>query len=452
MPRSINDLPDELIQNIILRREDKQTLHSLCFVSKRIYGITLPRLYRRFTHRLFQRPQRLHSFLRTILGRPELASACVDIEIRDPERCTDYWDLDSWRTWAGNNYIPVLEAADHLAFLTAGNPIHRRTQDQMEYLIRNEEAQVALLLCLVSNLTQLHIENPNTALETPRFRTDHLLMTMLHPQIKDGSILQNLNTLIATSSRLEGGQGGFRIASIAPFFRLPKLQEFKGNVCYEPEDGLFVGFDCPERTASVTKLDFQHSAICPAGLNLLIGACARVEHFSCDWAGTTVGWVELNFPLLLQALWEHRESLKTLSLDARKHFDSWQEHDDGLVPPLGSLKEFTELEVVDVPGSALIGWDENGFESHDLKTVLPPKIRELRINQVAPRVYEHISRVAEVCNEEFPGLKRIILCELQDHAESMTLEMDVRKRFDDVGTEVDFAIEYMGEPSHFLRN
>jgi hypothetical protein len=214
-----------------------------------------------------------------------------------------------------------------------------------------------------------------------------------------------------------------------------------------------MGFDCPARSSAVTKLEFDHSAICPAALRLMIGACARLEHFACDWAGAVVGWVEVNFPLLLQALWEHGESLKTLTLETRKHFDSWPEHDDGLVPPLGSLKEFANLEILDVPASALIGWDEDGFSGHEsLGDVLPPKIRELRINQVAPRVYEHLSDLAAVCNEKFPGLKRIILCELDGQMDLSPLEADLRKRFDDMGADVDFAIEYLGEPSHFLRN
>lgn len=454
MPRSINDFPDELVQVIIARNEDdKETLHSLCFVSKRIHGITLPYLYKRFSHRMYQRPQRLHSFLRSILARPDLASACVHIEIRDPERCTDFWDMDSWRQWASQHYGSALEAADHLAILTAGTPLHSNTPALTESLIRDEEAQVALLLSLVQNLTHLYIENPNTAIETPRFRTDHQLMTMLDRGIRAGAVLQNLRTLVATSARLEGGQGGFRLSAIAPFFRLPNLHTFKGNVCHEPEDGLFAGFDCPARSSAVTKLGFEHSAICPAALRLMIGACARLEHFACDWAGAVVGWVEVNFPLLLQALWEHRESLKTLTLETRKHFDSWPEHDDGLVPPLGSLKEFTNLEVLDVPASALIGWDEDGFIGHEsLGDVLPPKIRELRINQVAPRVYEHLGDLAVVCDEKFPGLKRIILCELDGHMDLSPLEADLRKRFEDVGADVDFAIEYLGEPSHFLGN
>jgi len=456
MPRSIDDFPDELVQSIIARNDDKPTLYSLCFVSKRVHGITLPYLYRRFSHHLFQRPQRLHTFLRSILARPGLANACESIEILDPERSIDYWDLGSWHEWAEQNYIPILEAADHLAILTAGTPLHNNSHNQMQYLIRSEEAQAALLICLARNLTYLHIDNPNTVIEAPRFNADHLLMAMLHPQIRENKILQNLRHLVATSSRLEGGQGGFRLGAISTFFRLPQLTTFSGNVCHEPEDGFFDGFDCPERSSTVTTLSFHHSAVCPMALKLMVCACARLEHFSCDWAGTAVGWVEVNFPLLKAALREHRASLRTLTLDTREHFDSWPEHDDGLVPALGSLEDFALLEALDVPASALIGWDEADVASQAagaaLLDVLPPRVRELRVNQVAPRVYEHIAALAEVCNERFPELRRVVLVEMLESIDSGGVEADLRKAFGDWRTDVDFVVEYAAEPAYYLRN
>jgi len=183
-------------------------------------------------------------------------------------------------------------------------------------------------------------------------------------------------------------------------------------------------------------------------------ACARLEHFACDWAGTAVGWVEVNFPLLRQALWEHRCSLRTLSLDTRKHFDSWPERDNGLVPALGSLRDFEALEALDVPASALIGWDENGFNGghEELADVLPPAIRELRINRVAPRIYERLSSLAKVCADRLPGLRRIVLCEIPGHVDLVPLEADLRKDFDDADADVNFEIEYLGELSHFVSN
>jgi len=452
MSPSINDMPDELVQNIVSRIKNRKTLQSLCLTSKRVCRIALPHLYQKFSHRLFQQPRRLHTFLRAILAHPELAAAIVEIELREPKKCANYWDIVSWRLWAERNYVPDVDAADQLAILAAAVSLHWNNQSHIDSLVRSEEAQVALLLCLAKGILHLHIENPSTEIDIPRFNDDHLLMTILHPQIKSGAVLQNLHTLVATSSRLEDGQGGFRLSAIAPFFRLPSLHTFKGNVCHEPEDKFCTGFDCPERSSTVTILTIQHSAICPLALKFMILACSRLEHFTCDWAGLAVGWVEVNFPFLRQALWEQRSSLKTLSLDTRKHFDSWPEHENGLVPALGSLQKFSALEVLDVPASALMGWAEDGFDGGDveLADVLPPAIRELRINGVAPRVYERLSLLAKVCADKLPGLRRIVLCEIPGAGDLASLKADLKKNFDEAGAEVDFEIEYLGELNHFF--
>lgn len=62
----------------------------------------------------------MHTFLRPILAHPELAAVIVEIELHDPEKCDDYWDMVSWRLWVERNYVANVEAVDHLAILTAG--------------------------------------------------------------------------------------------------------------------------------------------------------------------------------------------------------------------------------------------------------------------------------------------------------------------------------------------
>src|SRR5579871_6102298 len=168
MSPSINDMPDELIQNIVSKIKDTVTLHNLCLTSKRVCRIALRRLYQRFSHRLFHRPQRLHTFLLSIIRRKELASAITEIEIRDPEICVDYWDTASWRRWAERNYSPNIDdAADRFAILTTAMSLHLNNQSHIDSLIHSEEAQAALLLCLAEGVVHLHIENPSTEMDTP---------------------------------------------------------------------------------------------------------------------------------------------------------------------------------------------------------------------------------------------------------------------------------------------
>jgi hypothetical protein len=224
-------------------------------------------------------------------------------------------------------------------------------------------------------------------------------------------MLQSLTILTAVTSRMEGGQGGFRLSSIGTFFVLPKLRLIRGVACFEPEDDLFTNFDCPDRTSNVREIRLFRSAICPLGLRQMITACKALDKFTCDWAGISLGWVEVNFPLLRIALVDHKSTLNTLGLNTAKHYDSWPERDNGLVPPFGSsLAEFKELKTLDVPASCLIGWDEDDVGGYaSLKDILPPNLEVLKINEFAPRLMDSLDDLALVCAERYPKLKKLTM-------------------------------------------
>ena len=445
--KSVDDIPDELLQDIVSSIEDQKTLHSLRLTSRRVGRIALPLLYRRFTHRLFQKPARLHCFLRSIIRNAYLARETSSVELLNPMKCDRFWDLDSWNAWARMFYLPNILQPDHRMFLRAFERLQVPNTLYQNRVFEREEAQAALLLCLVENVRYLKIENPVLAATESRFRQDHLLLDLLIPQIKEGNVLQRLVELQATTNRLEGDQGGFRLSAISAFFQLPTMRRLTVIICHDPEDADFAGFDCPPGASNVTEIKIENSAICPLALHMMLSACKRIEVFECDWAGVALGWVEINFPRLKEGLHQHRESLKRTKLDARKHFDSWPEHDDGLVPPLGCLNEFTVLSSLDLPASSLIGWDEDGFGNfQDLRENLPPNLEELKINQIAPRLYEHIAALAEVCAEKYPKLSLITIYDDDPNDE---LKDDLVKRFDNMGGHVEIIIEDADEIDHF---
>jgi len=305
------------------------------------------------------------------------------------------------------------------------------------------------LISLCPNVTHLHLENPSTKDEPPRFVLDHLVLDIIHPQIRKSAVLQNLRSLTAVTARLEGGQGGFRLASIATFFQLPNLRKVTAVACFEPEDELFKDFDYPGSTYSVRKIRVIRSSVCPLGLSQMIKSCKAVETFDCDWAGISVGWVEINFPLLTGALAGHKDTLTSLRLDTAKHYDSWPEHDDGLVPPLGpALREFEKLKILDVPASALIGWDEDdvgGFEP--LKDVLPPNIENLKINEYAPRILDKMLEFVGICAEMFPELKKLTISRV--HSGTADVEDDLQGKFGKMAPEVELYFEDAREIDHF---
>ncbi|KIW05133.1 uncharacterized protein PV09_03685 [Verruconis gallopava] len=454
--QSMDDLPDELALKV-LSYADQATLYHCILTSKRIYRISLPLLYRQVSHHMYSEPSKIQSAVRTLIKRPELASKVEIVALCDPVQNDNFWDIKSWTEWAKEKYNATLHEDDKELFVSAARKyLHLNASPSHDDVWTREETHAALLIALSTNLKLLHLENPTTKDEQPRFVLDHLVLSSLFPKIKEQAILQNLTTLHAVTARLEGGQGGFRLSSIAPFFHLPNLRRVVGMACFEPEDDLYQDFDCPAGTSNVTDLSFIRSSICPIGLSQMLSACKAVESFDCDWAGLSVGWVEINFPLLRSNLAMHKDTMKRLRLDTRKHYDSWPERDDGLVPPLGEeLKTFTALKKLDAPASALIGWDEDDVGGyHRLRDVLPPNLEELKINEYAPRLVEELDDFIPHCAELYPKLKVLCISRSElEHEEngdaeerllgiSRDLAPALRVQFED-GSEVDH-FEVMG--------
>ncbi|TID13759.1 hypothetical protein E6O75_ATG01737 [Venturia nashicola] len=448
LPKSMNQLPDELIAKIIEYIHITRSLYSLSLVSQRFYRITLPFLYAAISHYMYQEPKRLQSAIRTLIRRPDLAAKVQHVALRDPRQNDSFFDLKSWAVWAAVKYNATLEGEDASRFFTAANNLIGNLSAR-DSLVQKEEAHAALLVALVPSLKHLHIENPNLVNEQSRFGMDHLILDILQPQIKSGKILQNLERLTAVTARMEGGQGGFRLSSIASFFLLPKLRSVIAVACFEPEDDLFVNFDPPRRSSAVRELRFLRSAICPLGLKKILECCRAVEIFDCDWAGLSVGWVEINFPLLLEALEHHKNTLTELTLDTAKHFDSWPESEDGLVPPLGpALHTFENLRKLDVPASALIGYDEYSVGGYGkLKDILPPNLEELKLNEFAPRLVGMVEELVPHCTTLLPNLRKLTISRI--HAGATDVEDDLERKFREMAPVVQLSFVDRREIDHF---
>jgi hypothetical protein len=94
--QSLDDLPDELAVKIISQVTDQSTLYSLALTSRRVYSISLPFLYRNISHEMYHHPPRIHSAIRTLLRKPELAEKVEFVAIKHPQACENFWDLKSW--------------------------------------------------------------------------------------------------------------------------------------------------------------------------------------------------------------------------------------------------------------------------------------------------------------------------------------------------------------------
>jgi hypothetical protein len=159
--------------------------------------------------------------------------------------------------------------------------------------------------------------------------------------------------------------------------------------------------------------------------------------------------VEINFPLLRDALLYHKTTLTSISLNTAKHFDSWPEKENGLVPPFGpSLKEFEVLKKLDVPASCIIGWDEDNIGGYSvLKDVLPPNLEELKINEYAPRLKELMDDFVAVCAGYYPKLKKLTIS--RKFSGGVNVEDNFHAKFAEFASDVELSFVDDDEIDHF---
>ncbi|KAK3078458.1 hypothetical protein LTS18_007460 [Coniosporium uncinatum] len=353
------------------------------------------------------------------------------------KQCAAFWDMTSWRAWAETHYRPAIDEADRSLFEKAAHECDLIPPDgDLGDIATDEEAQVALLLSRVVNVEEL-------SLTLPAIHSDRLLLQRMRALVDHRTGLQHLHTFSPSYYNFEGHvEGGFELTPISTVFRLPSIRKIVGTACLEPEDDAFRGFDCPPGSSTVTNIEFYRSSICPKAFRVMIEACKGLEVLYCDWGGHTVGWSEINFSIIGGALQSQAHSLQKLTLDCRKHYDVWPEDEEVLIGPLGSLKNFKQLRMINVPGVALIGWDKDRIDGFNtLPDVLPPCIEELRISNWAPGLEEQLSMLSAVTKEQYPNLRRLILQDVEAGS--------LQQQFDDANAHVSVIIEDGDEWDHF---
>lgn len=437
---TLDGLPEELLHNVLRFVQSQRDFLSLCRTSSRYNRAASPRLYSSFKHELYQQPERLHSFLRNIVRRPDLADCVSHVTLTHQQRGKSFYDLRTWREWAIKSYKPELSEEDVELFQEGARELQLQLHDALEIISRKEEAQAALMLSHTRNVTELSLNIPNV-------NDSRLLLNILKETTDRGTALQNLRKFTGIYYNFDGeSQGGFELAPISSLFRLPKIQSIYAIACLEPEDDAFRGFDCEEGTSNVVEIQFHRSSVCPKAMSLMLAAPRALKRFYCDWGGHTVGWSEINFPTIGRALQKQARSLESLTLDVKKHYHTWPEAEDGLVPPLGSFAGFERLTHIDVPGAALIGWDEASVGGYArLMDILPTCIATLKVNQWTPGIGEQLQELADVVIANFPDLQEICL---EGPPEDVS-EVKLQKLFNARGSQVTVRISDGDEVNHF---
>ncbi|KAL3470867.1 hypothetical protein BJX99DRAFT_263808 [Aspergillus californicus] len=250
-----------------------------------------------------------------------------------------------------------------------------------------DDPWLAILLPLLTNLEELEM-----VIHWPSSYTRKMLQ-----RITQGPPNPCLARLREVSVRFWDTEGGLRTSYVYPFFRLPSLRGFTGNMLqdgrfegedlhrdesdyesdYEGDEAKEAAYPGSECFSTVTRLHVHYSNS-EKGLPDLISAPKRLESFVYEYNGSTGEYTPFDARAFYGSLCKHRESLAEITLCE----DIWSYSVDEPVDVkfVGSFKDFTALRKLRLRGQNILDWEESGSGfKNTLSDVLPESLESLII-------------------------------------------------------------------------
>lgn len=429
-----------------------KTLAKLCLVCKTFQVLATPLLYQTFPkpNTIYQRYRHfppeprpcphLRLFLRTVMERPSLGLLVKNLFIGPFEMKTDA------RAQNHNHPYPCTEELRQQSRQTASRflmPNHSNWTKDLCDEVSLEDAEIALLLCLVDNISELSLTfamsyhdlvdssyslgfleafNPSVTARLPSYghlRTLSLTLPRLSeakttaafnfPRISDVCRISTLESLYLSGffdywSQRSGGN------------KLVKLRHLELSACSLPTTEISKLLNlCP----NLTSLDLEYGHMQPAydGLEFYFPGQPRI-YSNPTWKSIT------------DSLRSASRSLECLKLSAYVTGSRWSlgstvlsNEDPNENSVVGSFEEFTALRHLSVPADEFIG----SYEWHDACLnlqymgygrpdgsptdrlgLLPPNIEHLEITDIhSDMTLNHLEQAASVLRERFPHLRHI---------------------------------------------
>lgn len=415
-------LPEEILQLVFeqlrhpldkldhrSRQEFTTTICAICLTSKQCLRLARPILYRNVHFTAGLSPEaRIQKFSQSVVQHSQLAKLVQEMSFDD-------WGLDSQDdidNGAATNarYPPPRSLrstyAEALGSLTPYYPGLINEIELVDAIMSGtEDALIACILTQCSNLQKLSLVIPHSFKEswthnilkcasiTQHWQQDHSteVSTKALPHLKEFRT-EHWDTENAT-----------RITNISEVLRIPSLRKYHGfAVDVSIENHPLQGHPDPMRPFNIETFQLQYSLADADGISNLLRCCPNLKHLSIGFGPSTVGFSELQFDDVGNALRAHGKKLKSLTLDIEESdFDEMQEQD--VIAPLGSLKSLEELKVLKIPKVALWGEEDEDDASsagvEDLEDILPASLRKLFILCAGPSNEEEAGQIKAALEE-----------------------------------------------------
>ncbi|KAM3088195.1 hypothetical protein ACMFMG_002252 [Clarireedia jacksonii] len=247
----------------------------------------------------------------------------------------------------------------------------------------NWDALVGLLVSLLPNLEEINIVNHASGcpygypyLETVLLRAAALQCTSTY----EPYALSKLHTVrLAKHDAIHHPRMGFEFLRIFPFLSLPSVRNVRGHMIsdfhYSPARephrhytlSTLYTYPLPQFAFNITSLTLTHTVMRSESLPTFLSYFKSLQHFSWDFQYDLQNGDRENMhfdlkPSVLAASIQHlSQTLQTLRITQKRLRQPPKLHtNDGQssFPPLSSLSNFTQLEVLDVSAHLVFGDDE----------------------------------------------------------------------------------------------
>ncbi|RAL04683.1 uncharacterized protein BO80DRAFT_206196 [Aspergillus ibericus CBS 121593] len=360
-------LPNDILLLVGEYMEDHRDRYNLLFVCRHFHDLFLRLVYQAAA---LKDCCQIRSFLGALLRRPELARAVRTLDFHD-------WHPKSTST----RFTPSNE--DLVPFIQWAHTLSHTAEEHMKWEqdLRDdvEEAWIALLLPLASNLRHLQLVYPRQNLYLDR---------MVQRAVKgekpfdDQPAFRVLRDVSLSHLADEDSRGSYQPSQVLPFFQLPSMRAFSADSVVESTRPQEPESAQPVEAGSSLIFEITLSASSGSqGMQSLVASCSSLKSFKYQHSDEHLLAEGFRPSAFFESLAKSKDSLETLWLDsygthlpftvagANETHDEW----------FGPLTEFTSLKNIRIRLPNLLDVRYQYEPSCPLTDVLPSSVESLYV-------------------------------------------------------------------------
>lgn len=286
-----------------------------------------------------------------------------------------------------------------------------------------EDAEVALLLSLTINLTELDIALPNFhEKRSHELFYRRIFEDALSPGVEGHSqnAFKQLRRIHAVLWEPKNTPNfGFPLHPISEMVRLPSLTSFAAYGA--SETGHAFQWTVKPKSLPLTKLDLGGCGLSASALTTLVASCACLKTLFLTYGEDTDQTEDITWPEIITAIESQKDSLEVLGLRADPCSQLYAEEISSRSgfkeiahwKPVGSLSQFKALKKLSIYQTPLLGPEDYIGEIEPAPTdvhlpdVLPPSLESLVVANCSIFALPQLEALLSTREKRFPRLNKI---------------------------------------------